>query len=111
MTYVHNGKTFTCPVDLTLSMIAGKWKILIIWHLKSGELRYGQLKKTLDGINHKMLTQQLRELEVDGIIHRKVYEVVPPKVEYSLTDRGQSLLPVLEAMQLFGKQFILSLDN
>lgn len=100
-----NEKAYYCPVELTLDIIGGKWKIIILWQLLSGTKRYGELRKLVSGITHKMLTQQLRELENDGIINRKVYEVVPPHVEYSLTERGEQLKPVLMLMGEWGSQF------
>ncbi|MFL5729957.1 MAG: winged helix-turn-helix transcriptional regulator [Cytophagaceae bacterium] len=101
-----NEKTYHCPVELTLSTIGGKWKILIIWNLQGGLKRYGELRKLLPEVTHKMLTQQLRELEEDGIIQRKVYQVVPPKVEYSLTERGERLEPIVKMMQEWGLEFL-----
>lgn len=97
-----NDRVYHCPVELTLGIIGGKWKALIVWHLRDVPQRYGELKRALPGITHKMLTQQLRELEQDGILHRQVYQVVPPRVEYSLTERGQQMQPILEAMQQWG---------
>ncbi|WP_423800631.1 winged helix-turn-helix transcriptional regulator [Neobacillus sp. SAB-20_R2A] len=100
-------KIFNCEKELTLSIISGKWKMLIMWHLgKEGTKRFGELKSMIPGITHRMLVSQLRELEDDLIISRVVYPVVPPKVEYSLTERGRSLLPILEAMHEWGKQYI-----
>ena len=100
-----NNKVFHCPVQLTLHTIMGKWKALILWNLREEIKRYGELKKLLPGVTHKMLTQQLRELEQDEIIHRKVYAVVPPKVEYSLTEQGKKIVPILEMMCEWGKSF------
>ena len=91
-----------CPMELALSMIGGKWKTLILWHLNGGTRRFGELQRLTPGVTSKMLIQQLRELEADGLITRKVYPQVPPKVEYSLTDLGRSLKPVLEAMCEWG---------
>ena len=95
-----------CPVETTLSVIGGKWKALILWHLKEKTIRFGELKRSLPKITQKMLTQQLRELELDGIVHRKVYAQVPPKVEYSITEYGQTLTPIFEAMSKWGDEHI-----
>lgn len=92
----------TCAVETTLKVIGGRWKVLILRELLVGMQRFNQLHRSLPGITQKMLTQQLRELEEDGIIHRQVYPQVPPKVEYSLTPLGASLKPVLEAMHEWG---------
>lgn len=91
-----------CPVETTLSIIGDKWKVLILRDLFEGTKRFNELKKSLNGVTQKMLTQQLRELEQDGIIHRMVYPVVPPKVEYSLTDLGKTLKPVVDFMRDWG---------
>ena len=87
-------KTFTCPVEATISLIGGKYKAIILWHLVGKTLRFSELSRLVTSATPKMLTQQLRELEDDGLIHRVVYPVVPPKVEYSLTDFGKSLYPI-----------------
>ncbi|MED4228162.1 winged helix-turn-helix transcriptional regulator [Neobacillus cucumis] len=100
------GKTFNCEKELTLSIIGGKWKMLILWYLgKQGTKRFGELRKLIPDITQRMLANQLRELEEDDIIHREVYPVVPPKVEYSLTLQGESLMPILEAMYEWGKNY------
>ncbi|MBD2664843.1 transcriptional regulator, HxlR family [Richelia sinica FACHB-800] len=95
---VETHQILTCEVEATLKIIGGRWKVLIIRELMDGVKRFGELQRSLSGITQKMLTQQLRELEDDGIIHREVYPQIPPKVEYSLTDLGSSLKPVLYAM-------------
>jgi DNA-binding HxlR family transcriptional regulator len=87
-----------CPAERTLDVIGGRWKVLILWQLFQGEKRFSELLRALEGITQKMLTQQLRELENDGIVHRQVYPQIPPKVEYSLTPVGGSLRPVVDAM-------------
>lgn len=92
-----------CPVETTLSFISDKWKVLILRDLLTGTKRFSELKRSLAPITQKMLTQQLREMESDGIVNRKVYPEVPPKVEYSLTELGKSLLPVIEAMKKWGE--------
>lgn len=96
-------KKFNCEKELTLSIISGKWKIPILWQLgKEGTKRFGELKKLIPAITHRMLVNQLRELEEASIIQREVYPVVPPKVEYSLTKLGESVMPILEEMQEWG---------
>ena len=91
-----------CPVEATLELIGGKYKALILWYLSAEKLRYSQLRDLLMGITPKMLTQQLRELEAKPLVHREVFPLVPPKVEYSLTDLGKSLMPILVAMRDWG---------
>jgi DNA-binding HxlR family transcriptional regulator len=93
---------FYCPVKLTADVIGGKWKPLILFYLESGTKRFGELRKQIPGLTKKMLTQHLRELERDQVVHRKVYAVVPPKVEYSLTRHGESLKPILKLMSAWG---------
>jgi DNA-binding HxlR family transcriptional regulator len=103
--YELDGTFYYCPVDLTLSIIGGRWKSLVFWNLRNGTKRFGEIKKILVGINDKMLAQVLRELEKSGVVSRKVYEVIPPKVEYSLTDEGKKLLPVMQLMSDWGEKF------
>ena len=95
-----------CPVETTLSLIGGKYKALILWHLSQGTLRFSQLRSRIGNATPKMLTQQLRELESQQLILREVYPVVPPKVEYSLTELGKSLMPVLVAMRDWGAGYL-----
>lgn len=95
-----------CPVEATLDLIGGKYKALILWHLSTNKLRYSQLRDRLEGITPKMLTQQLRELESNRLVHREVFPIVPPKVEYSLTDLGMSLMPILIAMRDWGASYL-----
>ena len=97
---------FHCPVEATISVLNGKWKLLIIRELLSGPKRFSQLQRAIPGVTQKMLTKQLRELERDGLISRKVYPQVPPKVEYSLTDLGEKLKDVLDAMHSWGEEYI-----
>jgi DNA-binding HxlR family transcriptional regulator len=92
-----------CPAEATLQVIGGRWKTLILWHLFQGTKRFSELKRAMNGITQKMLTQQLREMEQDGIVHRRVYAEVPPKVEYSVTPAGGSLKPVVAAMCKWGE--------
>jgi DNA-binding HxlR family transcriptional regulator len=96
----------TCAVETTLDLIGGRWKVLILRELVPGVRRFNDLHRSLHGITQKMLTQQLREMEEAGIVHREVYPQVPPKVEYSLTDRGKSLQPILNAMHQWGTQYL-----
>lgn len=88
-----------------MEVLGGKWKMLILWQLQQGTKRYGELRSSIEDITHKMLTQQLRELESDGIVHREVFHVVPPKVEYSLTETGKLLLPVMVSMSEWADMF------
>ena len=97
---------YHCSMELTLDLIGGKWKSLILWHLAENTLRFSELRKTLPQVTQKMLTQQLRELEDCGLVKRFVYTQVPPKVEYSLTDAGRSLLPILASLCQWGVDYV-----
>lgn len=110
MTTINSDYVATHPagctaVTTTLAIIGGKWKILILYHLCAGTQRFNELRRLLPDITQRMLTLQLRELEDDGIVHREVYPQVPPKVEYSLTAFGATLIPVIEVMDAWGKQY------
>lgn len=94
-----------CPVELTVGLIGDKWKILIIRDLLTGTKRFGELKKSLTNITQKVLTTKLREMEASGLVKRKVYPEVPPRVEYSLTDTGLSLKPILDSMVIWGNNY------
>lgn len=94
-----------CPVETTLSLIGDKWKVLILRDLITGTKRFGELKKSIGTVSQKVLTAQLRDMEENGLIHREVYAEVPPRVEYSLTELGKSLLPVLDAMRNWGEDY------
>lgn len=94
-----------CPVETTLMLIGNKWKVLIIRDLLTGTKRFGELKKSIGKVSQKVLTTQLRDMEESGLISRKVYAEVPPKVEYSLTDLGKSLQPILNAMLQWGTEY------
>jgi DNA-binding HxlR family transcriptional regulator len=98
--------SLSCPVITTQNLIGGKWKILIIYALGQGTKRFGELQRSLPGITQAALTQQLRELERDALVHREVYPVVPPKVEYSLTPIGSRLDPVMDAMCAWGAAYL-----
>ena len=91
-----------CPVSFTLARIGGRWKPLILWQLVNGKKRYSEIKKGIPNVTEKMLIEKLKELETDGLIHRKALPVVPPHVEYSLTENGRSLGPVLKAIAKWG---------
>jgi len=97
---------YNCPVDATLEMIGGKYKALILWHLLEGTRRFGELRKLIPQATPKMLTQQLRELEESGLLTRTVYPVVPPKVEYALTELGRSIRPILFVMYDWGADYL-----
>lgn len=94
-----------CPVETTLLLISDKWKVLILRDLLSGTLRFGELRRSLGSVSQKVLTANLRQMERDGLVHRKVYPEVPPRVEYSLTETGKSLRPVIEAMRDWGSNY------
>lgn len=99
-----------CPVKTTLSLIGDKWKVLILRDLMPGTKRFGELKKSIGSVSQKVLTAQLRDMEANGLISRKVYAEVPPRVEYSLTDLGKSLKPILDAMKNWGEDYKRSLQ-
>ena len=94
-----------CPVETTLTLISDKWKVLILRDLMPGARRFGELKKSLGSVSQKVLTAQLREMEGSGLLTRTVYPEVPPHVEYTLTELGRSLKPVLDAMQAWGEEY------
>jgi DNA-binding HxlR family transcriptional regulator len=98
-------KDTKCPAEYTLALIGGRWKIPVIFHLQAGARRFSELSRALKGVSQKMLTQQLREMERDGLVTRRVYAQVPPRVEYSLTDLGLSLRPVVDAMCRWGETY------
>ncbi len=101
-----NGRKYHCPVELVIELISGKWKLLILRELMSGTKRFSQLQRSIPGITQKMLTKQLRELEKAGLVKRKVYPEVPPRVEYSLTELGRSLEDIFNAMHRWGKRYM-----
>lgn len=94
-----------CPVETTLTLIGDKWKVLILRDLMPGTKRFGELKKSIGAVSQKVLTAQLRDMEANGLLHRDVYAEVPPRVEYSLTELGQSLKPILDAMWSWGEDY------
>jgi DNA-binding HxlR family transcriptional regulator len=97
-----------CPIEVSLEVIGGMWKVVIVRELLGGTRRYSELHRALKRVTHKMLAQQLRELERDGLVARKVYPLVPPKVEYSLTELGRSLKPLLDEMHAWGERVLSS---
>ncbi len=105
-------RKYMCTFEITIDLIGGKWKPLIIWHLGTkGTQRFNELKRLLPQVTQKMLTQQLRELEADNLVNRKVYPQVPPKVEYSLTHLGESLMPILSMMCKWGDDYFGSIEK
>lgn len=99
-----DAKNAKCPAEFTLAMIGGRWKIPIIFHLLAGKKRFSELARLLRGVTQKMLTQQLREMERNGLVEREIFAQVPPRVEYSLTELGRSLFPVVDAMCRWGER-------
>ena len=100
----HTENPISCPMVSAINVIGGKWKPIILHMLSDATMRFGEIKKNIPPISQKMLTQQLRELEADGIVNRTVYAEVPPKVEYSLTERGATLKPILQDLYAWGRQ-------
>lgn len=96
-------KTYHCVVDVAMGFVGGKWKAVVLWYLKGGTKRYSDLKRLMPDITEKMLAKQLRELQNDGLVTRKDYGVVPPRVEYSLSDEGRALVPLLEELAKWGR--------
>lgn len=94
-----------CPVETTLTLIGDKWKVLILRDLMSGTKRFGELKKSVGDVSQKVLTAQLRDMEESGLVSRRVYAEVPPRVEYSLTELGKSLKPILDSMRIWGEDY------
>lgn len=97
---------YHCPIEATLDLIGGKYKALILWHLIKKTLRFSEIRSLIPQATPKMLTQQLRLLEEDGLVHREVYPVVPPKVEYSLTEFGKTIIPILDTMCNWGSNYL-----
>ncbi|MFE1929660.1 winged helix-turn-helix transcriptional regulator [Streptomyces sp. NPDC059474] len=102
---------YVCGLDAAVDVIDGKWKVLIIWALDHQRCRFGELRRLVPGVSEKVLTQQLRELEADGIVHREIYDVVPPKVEYSLTELGDELNTALGPLGAWGKRRMAVLEE
>jgi len=103
-----NDKEYNCPFEVSIDVIDGKWKLYILWHLLKKTHRFSELKRLIPGITQKMLTQKLRELEREQILHRKVYAEVPPRVEYSLTEFGKQLEPIMELLLEWGHFYSLA---
>lgn len=104
--FLYKGKAYYNPVEFAMDRLGGTWKMPILWRLKDKVYRYGELKKSIAHISDKMLTTQLRELESDGFVHREVYPVVPPKVEYSITEKGKLAIPIVINIRNFGIQLM-----
>ena len=100
--FIYNNKVYYNPVEFAMDRLGGTWKMPILWRLKDGVYRFSELKKAIPHISDKMLTTQLRQLEADGFIERKVYAVVPPKTEYSITEKGRLAIPIVETIRDFG---------
>lgn len=97
---------FHCPIQAMLTVLGGKWTPLVLWHLRDETLRFGELRRKIPGITKKMLSQRLQELQKEGVVHREAYAEVPPRVEYSLTEFGETLRPVLDSMCKWGAEYL-----
>lgn len=104
--FIYNGKVYYNPVEFAMDRIGGAWKMPIIWRLRDRTMRYNELKRDIPHVSDKMLTVQLRELEADGFVERKVFAVVPPRTEYSLTDKGRRAVPVVERIREYGLELM-----
>lgn len=111
MSSIKSKELPACPVETTLTLIGDKWKVLILRDLMLGTKRFGELKKSIGSVTQKVLTAQLRDMEESGLISRRVYAEVPPRVEYSLTELGKSLKPILDSMQSWGEEYKSSLGE
>ncbi|WP_342423300.1 winged helix-turn-helix transcriptional regulator [Paenibacillus sp. FSL E2-0178] len=100
-----DGQGAACPVEFTLDVIGGKWKGVLLYHMMDSTKRFNEFRRICPGITQRMLTLQLRELEEDGVVHREVYHQVPPKVEYSLTEFGRTLIPIIKLMRDWGTEY------
>jgi DNA-binding HxlR family transcriptional regulator len=101
--FVIRGKEYHCAMDITMDFIGGKWKTVVLWYLRKGRKRFSELRRLIPNITEKMLSLQLKDLEHDGLVKRKVYPEVPPRVEYYLTDFGKTLVPMLEEIAKWGR--------
>lgn len=106
---IHKSELPACPVETTLMLIGDKWKVLILRDLRNVTKRFGELKKSVTGISQKVLTSNLRDMENNGLLTREVFAEVPPRVEYTLTELGHSMTPVLDSMEAWGKSFQMSI--
>lgn len=104
--FLYKDKLYYNPVEFVMDRIGGTWKMPILWRLKDRVMRYSELKKDIPHISDKMLTSQLRQLEAEGFIHREVYPVVPPKVEYSITDKGKTTIPIIDTIRNYGLELM-----
>lgn len=102
MSFLYKGRKYRCSLELAMEVIGGKWKSLLIFHLRNGAMRSSALQHSLTDISNKMFTQSIRELEADGIVKREIFPVIPPKVEYSLTEKGTTLVPIIENLARWG---------
>jgi len=107
----HSDCPFGCPVEAALDIVGGKWKGVILFHLRDDVRRFNELRRLIPGVSQRMLTKQLRELEADQIIHREIYRQIPPKVEYSLTNFGRTLTPTLVSLQEWGVEYLEKISN
>ena len=108
---IRKEDVFQCPIEVTMAIVGGKWKVVLLWHLRKEALRPTEIKKLIPDISDKMLTQQLRELQSDGLVEREDFGEVPPKVEYRLTKLGQTLVPLFRELGQWGKDFLESLGD
>jgi DNA-binding HxlR family transcriptional regulator len=106
-----NGKIYTCPIDYTINLISGKWSMWVLWTLQEGSLRFGEIKNRIPKITEKMLIQELKKFESYNIISRRVYAEIPPKVEYSLTEHGRSLKPIMLLIKQWGDEQLYIKEN
>lgn len=102
---------YGCSVEAALDVIGGKWKGVVLFHLLDKTLRFGELQRTMPNVTRRMLTLSLRELEADGLVHREVYKQVPPKVEYSLTEYGQTIVPIIKSLRTWGDAYMARLSQ
>ena len=104
--FMHNNKLYYNPVEFAMDQIGGTWKMPLLWRLRDKVMRYSELKRSIPQISDKMLTSQLKDLKRNGFIHREVYAVVPPKVEYSITEKGKRVLPIIDTIRDFGLELM-----